>query len=93
MFKVSLLDSNHRQTYSCTPSQTILEAARLQGVQIPYACKGGGCGMCRVLVEVGQFEQGLCSKEVLSDADRSINYTLACKTYPRSDMEVLIPRG
>ncbi|GED16870.1 hypothetical protein AMI01nite_48610 [Aneurinibacillus migulanus] len=46
--------------------------------------------MCRIKVVKGTFTLGICSKAVLSDRDREANYTLACKTYPSSNMEVTL---
>ena len=40
--------------------------------------------------EDGQFDMLKCSKAVLPDEERLMNYTLACKTYPKTHMEILI---
>ena len=91
MFKVRITDAE--QDITCSGSQTLLDAALRQGTRIPYACKGGGCGMCKIAIEAGEFERGASSKDVLPDEERRMNYTLACKTYPRSDMKVRIQIG
>jgi ferredoxin len=57
-------------------------------VKIPYACKGGGCGLCKIKVEFGEFEQGRCSMAVLPNDEKALNYTLACKTFPKGNMEI-----
>lgn len=94
MYKVSIIDSSYeKDTFSCSHSQSLLDAALVQGIRIPHACKGGGCGMCKIKVEEGRFERGLSSKDVLPDTERTINYTLACKTYPMSDMKFSIQTG
>jgi ferredoxin len=91
MFTVKAMDySKENSEWSCRDKESLLDAANKQGVKIPYACKGGGCGLCKIKVEEGEFERGPSSKEVLPDAERFMNYTLACKTYPKSDMKVLI---
>ncbi|MFC3885542.1 2Fe-2S iron-sulfur cluster binding domain-containing protein [Bacillus songklensis] len=91
MFTVKVMDYNEgNPELSCHDSESLLDAANKRGIKIPYACKGGGCGMCKIKVEEGDFERGPSSKEVLPDAERTMNYTLACKTYPKSDMKILI---
>jgi len=91
MFKIKVIDhADKHPEFSCKNDQSILDAANIQGVRIPYACKGGGCGMCKIKVEAGHYERGKSSKAVLPDSERELNYTLACKTYPKSDLKVLV---
>lgn len=88
MYKVKVADS--ASGFICGEAQSILDAARSQGVKISWGCNGGGCGMCKIKVEAGNFERGTSSKAALPDEERALNYTLACKTYPRSDIKVSI---
>ncbi len=74
---------------SCQEQESLLDAANRQGVIIPYACKGGGCGLCKIKIEEGKFERLKCSKAVLSDVEREENFTLACKTYPKSSVKIM----
>jgi CDP-4-dehydro-6-deoxyglucose reductase len=91
MFKVKVNDYHENQPeFTCHGNQTVLDAAQSQGIVIQYACKGGGCGLCKIKVENGVFERGKSSKAVLPDSERELNYTLACKTYPKTDLEVRI---
>lgn len=76
--------------YICSEEQDILGAATRSLVRIPSACRGGGCGLCKIKVIEGQFERGKCSKNALNDEERNKNYSLACKTYPKSDMVIAI---
>jgi CDP-4-dehydro-6-deoxyglucose reductase len=92
MFRVKVLDYNgEKLEFMCRTDQSLLDAARMQGIKIPYACKGGGCGLCKIKIEKGDFERGVSSKEVLPDTERDLLFTLACKTYPCSDMKVRLP--
>jgi CDP-4-dehydro-6-deoxyglucose reductase len=89
-FKVVVQDLG--KEFSCSSDDDILNAAITALVKISSACRGGGCGVCKVKVVEGQFERGKCSKTALTDEERSQNYTLACKTYPRSDMTIVASR-
>lgn len=91
MFKVQVIDDGEgNRELLCHDRESLLDAANRKGIKIPYACKGGGCGMCKIKVEEGEFERGTSSKAVLPDTERAVNYTLACKTYPKTDMKILI---
>jgi ferredoxin len=86
MFTIKITDTNGQWIGSDTES--ILDGAQRNRVKIPYACKGGGCGLCKVRVEEGEFERGRSSMAVLPNDERSLNYTLACKTYPKGNMKI-----
>jgi len=68
--------------------ESVLDGAQRNGVKIPYACKGGGCGLCKIWVEEGEFERGRSSAAVLPADERERNYSLACKTYPKGNMRI-----
>lgn len=58
-------------------NETILEAAETAGVEIPYSCRVGECGVC-----VTRLLQGEVSMEVetgLDPADKAQGYVLACQ--------------
>jgi CDP-4-dehydro-6-deoxyglucose reductase len=91
MYKVKVLNqSGTHQELVCREDQSLLDAACSQGVTMKYACKGGGCGLCKIKVNEGSYERGKSSKAVLPDSEREQDYTLACKTFPKSDMQVLV---
>ncbi|MGA8943897.1 MAG: 2Fe-2S iron-sulfur cluster binding domain-containing protein [Thermoactinomyces sp.] len=92
MFKIKVIGDNH-QSFFCRDDESLLDAMRKHHVRIPFACRGGGCGMCKVKIEEGEFERGPSSKEALPDKERKQNYTLACKTYPKSEIKVRISIG
>lgn len=91
MFTVKVMDTgNQTLELTCPETESLLDAALRQGMKIRYGCKGGGCGLCKIKVQEGEFTRGKSSKAVLPDAERSMNYTLACKTFPKSDLKIVI---
>ena len=57
--------------------ETVLEAAEGAGVEIPYSCRIGECGVC-----VTKLQQGSVTMDVetgLDPADKSQGYVLACQ--------------
>tara|TARA_B100001245_G_scaffold1875_1_gene1535 strand:- start:54126 stop:55172 length:1047 start_codon:yes stop_codon:yes gene_type:complete len=83
---------NHRVTFQpagfsieCRADQTILEAAREQGVNIRAACANGVCEVCRAERVSGEF---LVTKAPARAVLESRNQVLCCATYPQSDIEI-----
>ena len=69
----------------------LLDLAECNGIEIPYACRTGECGSCKVLCKSGQLEMDL--EEVdelgLDDGERKEGYVLACISTPRSNCAVM----
>ncbi|WP_191090751.1 2Fe-2S iron-sulfur cluster-binding protein [Niallia endozanthoxylica] len=90
MFTIKTVDSHDHKAWVGSGTESVLNGAQRNGVKIPYACKGGGCGLCKIRVEEGEFERGPSSIAVLPNHERDLNYTLACKTYPKSNLTIQI---
>lgn len=63
-----------------------MEQARCHG--IPVGCRNGGCGACKVRITAGRFEVRKMNRAVLSADEEAQGCVLACKAYPRGDIEV-----
>jgi 3-phenylpropionate/trans-cinnamate dioxygenase ferredoxin reductase subunit len=70
--------------------ETLLDAALINGVDIPHDCRSGHCGSCRCKVESGTVEGGAvddtgtvlaCQARVTSDLDISIEDTPPIETF------------
>lgn len=57
--------------------QTVLEAAEGAGVEIPYACRSGTCGVCVVKLLEGEVTMEV--ETGLAPADKAQGYVLACQ--------------
>ena len=68
--------------------RTLLDAASAARLPLLVGCKGGGCGVCKVLVVNGAIEHGVYSKSVLTDEERAAGYVLACQARPLSDVTI-----
>lgn len=77
-------------TVNRVQSNSLLDAALKQQVTVPYGCKNGGCGLCKVKVEKGKYKLGLCSKSVLPDEEKEAGYVLACRTFPEESTTTII---
>nr|WP_253717889.1 2Fe-2S iron-sulfur cluster-binding protein [Sphingomonas sp. AP4-R1] len=57
--------------------QTVLDAAEGAGVEIPYACRSGQCGVCVVKLLKGEVTMEV--ETGLAPADKAQGYVLACQ--------------
>ena len=74
-------------TLEVPENQSILEAAEEAGLDLPYQCRMGVCGVCSALCEsdcnVDQLE-GM----FLSENEQEEGYVLTCIGKPLSDMRI-----
>jgi ring-1,2-phenylacetyl-CoA epoxidase subunit PaaE len=68
---------------------TILETAKLQGVDLPYSCEAGRCGTCAATCISG--EVWMSRNEVLLDKEMKKGRVLTCTGYPvGGDVELVV---
>lgn len=71
------------------PGETILEAAENRGLTWPYACRGGACANCAVLVKEGDV--AMPGNHVLTDDQVNVmNARLTCVGVPVTDTVKLV---
>jgi ferredoxin len=100
MFKVEIIDKEGAlSSFLYDSKKSLLESFRVQRLlraslksttEIPYACKVGGCGVCKIKVRQGEYQLETYSAKVLPNEELSQNITLACKTYLKSDSKIEI---
>lgn len=62
---------------------TILQAARKQGINMPYSCETGRCGNCMATCTAGKV--WMSYNEVLTDRELAQGLILTCTGYPIDD--------
>jgi len=70
----------------CLAGQTVLQAARANGVRISAACEFGLCGTCRVRKVSGEVE--MSHNGGILDEEIAEGYILACCSKPLSPLEI-----
>lgn len=55
---------------------------------VPKGCHNGGCGACKILIHKGDFTIEKMNKRHIGEAEVAKNIFLACKVFPKSDMEI-----
>jgi ferredoxin len=90
MYKVTLSARGQQFEYDCAENVTPLRAARDQFIPIPTGCVRGGCGMCKVKVLNGEYDQEIIrSHDALSDEELVSGYALACCMTAKSNLEMM----
>jgi benzoate/toluate 1,2-dioxygenase reductase component len=76
---------------NCGDSETVVDAAYRQGINIPMDCREGACSTCKCRVESGDYSLGEYIEDALSQDEADSGYALACQMRPTTDCVVLIP--
>jgi ferredoxin len=79
---------NTGATLTCAANQTILAASVGAGVDYPYGCASGNCGVCVSQLESGEVAMLPRNDAALSPAQAAAGQTLACRALPRSDVAI-----
>lgn len=69
-------------------NQTVLDAARLAGINIPNACGEGMCGSCKIRIDEGVVTPIPESCVGLLSQEEAAGFSLACQCRPTSDVVV-----
>lgn len=55
---------------------------------INVGCRGGGCGVCRVVVLDGRYQTKRMSRRHVTEDEQAQGYALACRLLPCSDLVI-----
>lgn len=87
--KPVLTFSSFNKTITGNTTQTLLEQGEDAGLILPYSCRAGMCGSCKVMLEQGEVEQ-IC-QDGLSDDEQQQGYILSCSCTPLTDVVISHP--
>jgi CDP-4-dehydro-6-deoxyglucose reductase, E3 len=78
--------------FSVDAGETVLVAGLRQGYALPFGCKNGACGSCRVRLLSGRVDyQGVFADQrppALSDAEVDAGYILMCLAQPQTNLRL-----
>jgi ring-1,2-phenylacetyl-CoA epoxidase subunit PaaE len=67
--------------------ESILNAALRQGIDLPFACKGGVCSTCRARLESGSVHMDV--HYALEQDEIEAGFVLTCQSHPRAGLVVV----
>jgi ring-1,2-phenylacetyl-CoA epoxidase subunit PaaE len=82
-----VLDGRARTFSMAKRSESMLDAGLREGIELPYACKGGVCSTCRAMVLEGEVDMD--ANFALEDYEIARGYVLTCQSFPATDKVVL----
>jgi len=77
---VTIKHNGQTHTITIPYTETILHAAKRNGITLPYSCEAGRCGSCAALCTSGEI--WLSYNEVLMNADLRKGMVLTCVGHP-----------
>src|SRR5512140_2737391 len=89
-YRVVVLQTS--QSFEVNPTESVLEAALRQDVQLAHECTFGGCGTCRLKIVEGSVDYEECPG-ALTPEEAQQGYALACQARPRSDLVISAERA
>lgn len=85
-FHMTVGDATHPITVRA--GETLLDAGLREGLDLPYVCRNGGCGVCLCTVVHGRVDQGAYQPSALPDALRARGQALMCCATPLEDIAI-----
>ncbi|HQX59429.1 MAG TPA: FAD-binding oxidoreductase [Burkholderiaceae bacterium] len=73
--------------------ETLLDAGLRAGLDLPYECRNGACGLCLCTVHHGSVDHGPFQQSALPESLRARGQTLMCCATPRSDVAIEVIRA
>jgi ring-1,2-phenylacetyl-CoA epoxidase subunit PaaE len=78
----TIIDGNRQSFRMGADDSSILDAARENGLDLPYSCKGGVCSTCRCLLTKGEVDMAL--NYALEPWELEKGYILTCQSTPKT---------
>lgn len=89
-FRVTILGTGLH--FDAAPGETLLVAARRQGVLLPSSCRNGTCRECRCRVDQGRVRHTI-HWPGLSAEEKQQGWVLPCVAEAESDVVLVAPRA
>lgn len=77
-------------SFDCYAGESILAASQNSGLTLANNCQRGECGTCKVKIKKGKIKLAPFMLSALSMQEIEADYTLACRSTPLEDVEILV---
>lgn len=78
-------------SFECGPSEDVISAGLRQSVILLASCRAGGCATCKGDCTDGDYELIDVKVQALPPDEEEDGKVLLCRTFPRSDLHILVP--
>lgn len=85
--KIKLNFDSWHKVHKGNNQQTLLEQGEEAGLILPYSCRAGMCGRCKVKLVNGEVEQ--LASDGLTDKEIAQGYILICSCIPKTDVTLI----
>jgi ferredoxin len=86
-----VLIEDTQEEYRCREDQHLLAGMEALGRKgIPVGCRGGGCGVCKIVITSGQYTKRVMSRDHVSVEEEAEGCVLACRVKPQSDITLQV---
>jgi ferredoxin len=86
-----VLIEDTQEEYRCREDQHLLAGMEALGRKgIPVGCRGGGCGVCKIVITSGQYTKRVMSRDHVTVEEEAEGCVLACRVKPQSDITLRV---
>lgn len=78
-------------SFECGPTEDVVSAGLRQSVILLTSCRAGGCATCKGDCTDGDYELVDVKVQALPPDEEEDGKVLLCRTFPRSDLHILVP--
>lgn len=91
MQKFNVLIEDTGEQFPCSETRSLLQGMDALGRKgIPVGCHNGGCGVCKVAIQAGEFTSRVMSRAHVSEEDEKQGHVLACRVRPMTDIRLKV---
>lgn len=83
-YRITLQPSG--RSFTAESQHNLLEAALRSGINIPYNCNGGSCGVCKARVISGELDEQSFHDYKFTSVEQELHTVLLCSVKARSDV-------
>jgi ferredoxin len=86
--KHNILVRDKDKNRECFENKNLMDSLSKQADLAPKGCHNGCCGVCKAVIHNGNYEKLKMNRKHISEGEENKNIVLACRVFPKSDMEI-----
>ncbi|WP_044415129.1 2Fe-2S iron-sulfur cluster binding domain-containing protein [Halarcobacter anaerophilus] len=86
--KHNILVRDKSRNHTCHEDKSLMDGLNVYENLVPKGCHNGACGVCKIHILNGEYSKSKMNRRYISQEDEDRNIVLACKVFPKTDMEI-----